>query len=106
MVEPQVSSGDYLHGFYLGTRRALAETGRESVTIILSEVSPFTVGVLIALFERAVGFYASLVNINAYDQPGVEAGKRPPARSLKFNIRFWNFFPNNWESVHDRRNGW
>ena len=31
---------------------------------------------LIALFERAVGFYASLININAYHQPGVEAGKK------------------------------
>ena len=31
---------------------------------------------LIALFERAVSFYASLVNINAYHQPGVEAGKK------------------------------
>ena len=31
---------------------------------------------LIALFERAVGFYGSLVNINAYHQPGVEAGKK------------------------------
>ena len=29
-----------------------------------------TVGALIALFERAVGFYASLVGINAYHQPG------------------------------------
>jgi glucose-6-phosphate isomerase len=31
---------------------------------------------LIALFERAVGLYASLININAYHQPGVEAGKK------------------------------
>ena len=31
---------------------------------------------LIALFERAVGFYASLINVNAYHQPGVEAGKK------------------------------
>ena len=34
---------------------------------------------LIALYERAVGFYASLVNINAYHQPGVEAGKKAAA---------------------------
>ena len=33
-------------------------------------------GTLIALYERAVGFYATLVNINAYHQPGVEAGKK------------------------------
>jgi len=75
-VEPGVTSGDYLSGFFLGTREALYEKGRQSITLTVLEVSPFTVGVLIALFERAVGFYASLVNINAYHQPGVEAGKK------------------------------
>ena len=44
-------------------------------------------GQVIALFERAVGFYGNLVGINAYHQPGVEAGKKaaagPPARSSK-----------------------
>jgi glucose-6-phosphate isomerase len=40
------------------------------------------VGALIALFERAVGFYASLVHINAYHQPGVEAGKQAAASIL------------------------
>lgn len=76
MVEPEVTTEDYLHGFYLGTRQALAEKARESITITVKDVSPFTVGMLIALFERAVGLYASLININAYHQPGVEAGKK------------------------------
>jgi glucose-6-phosphate isomerase len=31
---------------------------------------------LIALYERAVGLYAELIDINAYHQPGVEAGKK------------------------------
>ena len=31
---------------------------------------------MVALYERVVGFYASLVSVNAYDQPGVEAGKK------------------------------
>ena len=75
-VEPGVTSGDYLAGFFLGTRTALHENGRESITLTINEVSPFSVGLLIALFERAVGLYASLVNINAYHQPGVEAGKK------------------------------
>ena len=75
-VEPEIGSGDYLHGFFLGTRQALAEKNRESISITINEVSPFSIGVLIALFERAVGFYASLININAYYQPGVEAGKK------------------------------
>ena len=74
-VEPGVTSGDFLNGFFLGTREALYEKGRQSITLTVREVSPFAVGVLIALFERAVGLYASLVNINAYHQPGVEAGK-------------------------------
>jgi glucose-6-phosphate isomerase len=40
------------------------------------------VGALIALFERAVGLYASLIGVNAYHQPGVEAGKKAAASVL------------------------
>ncbi|MFT3710549.1 MAG: glucose-6-phosphate isomerase [Archangium sp.] len=75
-VEPGVHSGDYLLGFLLGTRAALAEKGRESITLTVPDVSARTLGALIALFERTVGFYATLININAYHQPGVEAGKK------------------------------
>jgi glucose-6-phosphate isomerase len=75
-TEPDATSGDFLEGFFLGTRTALAESGRESITITVKDVDAGTVGSLICLFERAVGFYASLVNINAYHQPGVEAGKK------------------------------
>src|SRR5204862_397699 len=57
-VESGVTSGDYLAGFFLGTRQALYESDRESITLTIGEVSPFSVGLLIALFERAVGFYA------------------------------------------------
>ena len=69
--------------FLLGTRQALFESGRESITITISDVSPYSVGILIALYERAVGFYASLININAYHQPGVEAGKKAANEILK-----------------------
>jgi glucose-6-phosphate isomerase len=82
-VEPNVTSGDFLSGFFLGTRRALYENGRESVTLTLKQVNAKTVGTLIALFERTVGFYATLVNVNAYDQPGVEAGKKAAAVILR-----------------------
>ena len=81
-VEPEVTSGDFLHGFLLGTRRALHENGRGSITISVPEVSPRSVGMLIALYERAVGLYASLVRVNAYHQPGVEAGKKAAAAVL------------------------
>lgn len=82
-VEPGVTSGDYLHGFLRGTRKALAEAGRQSLTISLPTVNPTTLGALIALYDRAVGFYGSLVNINAYHQPGVEAGKKAAAGILE-----------------------
>ncbi len=82
-VEDGITSGDFLQGFYLGTRDALYENGRQSVTITIKEVTPAAVGQLIALFERAVGLYASLVNINAYHQPGVEAGKKAAAGVLE-----------------------
>src|SRR5205809_757485 len=82
-VEDGITSGDYLHGFLRGTRSALYESGRESVTLGIPRVDPFNIGVLIALYERAVGFYASLVNINAYDQPGVEAGKKAATKLLQ-----------------------
>jgi glucose-6-phosphate isomerase len=38
---------------------------------------------LIALFERAVGLYGELINVNAYHQPGVEAGKKAAAAVLE-----------------------
>src|SRR2546421_6971957 len=86
-VEEGVSSGDYLQGFLRGTRAALYESGRESIMIAIPEVNAFQVGSLIALYERAVGFYASLVNINAYHQPGVEAGKKAATRVLELQAR-------------------
>ncbi len=75
-VEPGITAGDYLSGFLFGTRRALYEGGRGSITLTIARVDAKNVGMLIALFERAVGFYGFLVGINAYHQPGVEAGKK------------------------------
>ena len=82
-VEPGVSSGDYLQAFLLGTREALSGNGRASITLTLAEADAKAIGMLIALFERAVGLYASLLGINAYHQPGVEAGKKAAAETLK-----------------------
>jgi glucose-6-phosphate isomerase len=80
-IEPDVTSGDFLSGFLHGTRNALYENARDSITVTITRVDARTVGALIALYERAVGLYASLIHINAYHQPGVEAGKKA-ARTL------------------------
>ena len=86
-VEPGVTAGDYLHGFLLGTRDALFGNNRQSMTITVRQVDARTVGALIALFERAVGLYASLIHINAYNQPGVEAGKKAAAAVLSLQAK-------------------
>ena len=88
-VEPGMTSGDYLQGFLRGTRTAIYEGGRDSMTLSLADVTPFHVGALIALYDRAVGFYGSLVNVNAYHQPGVEAGKKAATAvlSLQLSVR-------------------
>jgi len=75
-VEDDITSGDFLQGFFLGTREALSEKDRTSITITTDAITPESVSRLIGLYERAVGLYASLVGINAYHQPGVEAGKK------------------------------
>jgi glucose-6-phosphate isomerase len=79
--------GDVLDGFLQGTRSALLEGGRQSLSLTLGRFDARRLGALIALFERAVGLYAELVDINAYDQPGVEAGKKAAAAILSLQSR-------------------
>lgn len=94
-IDPQTTSGDYLQAFLLGTREALSNNGRDSITITINKVSPYTVGELIALYERAVGLYASLINVNAYHQPGVEAGKKAAADTLELKDKILNYLQKN-----------
>jgi glucose-6-phosphate isomerase len=82
-VEPGITSGDYLLGFYLGTRKALYENMRDSITVTLETLTAKSLGALIALYDRTVGLYAELIGINAYHQPGVEAGKKAAARVIE-----------------------
>ncbi len=65
-----------MSGFLQGTRSALTEGGRQNLTITFKSFNESSLGALIALFERAVSLYAELINVNAYNQPGVEAGKK------------------------------
>ncbi len=90
-VEPDqgapVTAGDYLHGFYQGTRSALWDNRRGSITLTVEKIDARTIGALIALYERAVGLYATLINVNAYHQPGVEAGKKAAATVLDLQAK-------------------
>lgn len=75
---------DYLEGKTLGgllnaekkaTEIALTENNRPNLTIKISEVSEENIGAILFFFQAATAFAGELLNINAFDQPGVEAGK-------------------------------
>lgn len=85
-IEEGVNTGDFLNAFSLGTRSALAQEGRPSITMTIACVTAYHLAALIALFERAVGIYGELVDINAYHQPGVEAGKKAASGLLKLQV--------------------
>jgi glucose-6-phosphate isomerase len=82
--------GDVLEGLLQGTRAALSDGGRQNLTITLERFDARSLGALIALFERAVGLYGELININAYHQPGVEAGKKAAAEVLELKTQLEN----------------
>jgi glucose-6-phosphate isomerase len=82
LLSGSANAGDLLQAFLLGTRRALHENGRPSLTLTVPRIDAYILGGVIALFDRAVGLYATLIDINAYHQPGVEAGKRASAAML------------------------
>lgn len=90
-LDEQATAGDYLNAFLLGTRSALYDGGRESMTITIDELNARAVGVLIALFERTVGLYAELINVNAYHQPGVEMGKKAAGGTIRLQREVLDF---------------
>ena len=58
------------------TAYALTKAGRLNYTINLPEVNEFTLGQLLFLFELQTAYAGAMLNINTFDQPGVEAGKK------------------------------
>jgi glucose-6-phosphate isomerase len=58
-----------------GLSNALRSKRRQVIELRLNKVDAFNLGMLIALYERAVAAYAELIHINAFHQPGVQAYK-------------------------------
>jgi glucose-6-phosphate isomerase len=82
---PKGEPADYLAGVDLGallraeqqgTEVALARAGRPSTAWVLPQLAPGPLGALILSLEVQVAAQAALLGVDAYDQPGVEAGKR------------------------------
>lgn len=74
---------EHLFGNLLGTSTALDERGRPVVVVMLPDGRERSLGALVALFERAVGLYAELIDVNAYHQPGVDKRVALPVLALR-----------------------
>lgn len=59
----------------IATQLALTQYKRPNKTIILPEINAFTIGELIYFYEIVTTVMGELLNVNAFDQPGVEEGK-------------------------------
>ncbi|MDP6932225.1 MAG: glucose-6-phosphate isomerase, partial [Myxococcota bacterium] len=94
-----LDASDHLLSLMAGTRQALGHAGRPSMTLQVPDVSAHSLGLLVALFERAVGLYAELVNINAYHQPGVEAGKQGARETLSVLERLQECLDDQWRNA-------
>lgn len=70
------SLGGLLQAERIGTTQALAQAGRPSITLSIPLLDEAVVGALFFLFEATTGLAGELYGIDAFDQPGVEAGKR------------------------------
>ncbi|MBI5118159.1 glucose-6-phosphate isomerase [Candidatus Poribacteria bacterium] len=55
---------------------ALAKNERPNCAIVLPALNPHTLGQLIYMYEVQTAFAGALYNINPFDQPGVEQGKK------------------------------
>ena len=84
-VLPQVTGLDYLKGQTMnklmdaelkGTMDALMESKRPVVRISMPCVEAGTVAQLLYLLEVATAMAGRLYNVNTFDQPGVESGKK------------------------------
>lgn len=74
---------DIINAEQRGTADALALEGRPSATIVLPSISAHTLGQLFYFFELSTAYAAELANIDAFDQPGVEASKRLTLKYLR-----------------------
>ena len=79
---PDVSflSGHTLNEFIITSRMAteyaLTTANRQNYTILLPEINAFTIGELLYMFEMETAFAGAMLNIDPFDQPGVEDGKK------------------------------
>lgn len=70
------SMNDLLHAEFQGTRDALTLSQRPVIQIHMPEISEYTLAQLLYMLEVATAMAGKLYQVNAFNQPGVEEGKK------------------------------
>lgn len=67
--------GELINTERKATEYALTTANRLNYTIMLNEVNAYTIGALLYMFEMETAFCGAMLNIDTFNQPGVEGGK-------------------------------
>ena len=67
--------GTLLSNELYATKYALTKRGRSNFTITLDKVDEYHIGALLYMLQMQTAYIGVMLNINAYNQPGVEGGK-------------------------------
>jgi glucose-6-phosphate isomerase len=68
--------GELIEAERRATDAALRKAGRPTISIELPRIDAHAMGELLMMLELATAYAGGLYGVNAFDQPGVEAGKR------------------------------
>jgi glucose-6-phosphate isomerase len=79
--------GAVFHTQSVSTEQALQEAGRTTANIEIEKLDAQTLGGLMLLFELVIGVLGEALDINAFDQPGVELGKKITKETLQKSSR-------------------
>ncbi len=80
--------GTLLNSEKKATEYALLQSERPCLTVIFPEISAYTVGQFIYLYEVATSFAGALFGVNPYDQPAVELGKEATSALMGKNGKY------------------
>ncbi|MBI2339808.1 MAG: hypothetical protein HYU99_05525, partial [Deltaproteobacteria bacterium] len=67
--------GELRHTGWAATERLLTEAKRPNLTLFIPEITPHALGQLYQLLMVATVYMGELLNVNPFDQPGVEQNK-------------------------------
>jgi glucose-6-phosphate isomerase len=70
-----ITFGQLMDAEIQGTRQSLTESGKPNLNIVIDQVCENTLGELLMMFELSVAYLGNMLNINTFDQPGVERAK-------------------------------